>query len=220
MKLLKFKNMAMIGAMSIAGVGLVGVGAHATFTQNTASAQTIDAGTMNVQLSTLVAGASLTNGGQTLTFASPSPEGSSFTTGPMLVTITNYSSIPVTEVVSTPSDPTDLSGGPTSANSLFAAEAYLCESSSGGVIYNGLLADAPAQSINGTLSAYPLSGDTDSYTVTIYAGSGTSECGSLPSDSNDPVVTPAINSAADPAGLANGAQGGVIIPTLTVSYTG
>ena len=37
--------------MSIVGLDLIGVGAHATFTQNTTSAQTITAGTWGVTLS-------------------------------------------------------------------------------------------------------------------------------------------------------------------------
>ena len=220
MKLFKFKSMAMVGALSIAGVGLIGVGAHATFSQNTASAQTITAGTMNVQLSTTEAGATLTNAGQTLTFASPAPAGSSFTTGAMPVTITNYSNIPVTEVYSQPSDPTDLSGGPSSANSLFAAEAYLCEVSSGVVIYNGLLSAAPGQAIAGGLAASPGPLNTDTYAVTIYAGTGTSDCGSITAPDTPALGTPASNTAAGTAGLANGAQGGVIIPTLTLTYNG
>ena len=220
MKFLKFKNMAMIGALSIAGVGLIGVGAHATFTQNTVSQQPITAGTMNVQLSTPAAGASLSQAGQVLTFASPAAVGSSFTTGDMLVNITNYSNIPVGEITATPGDTYDSSGGLSSANSLMAAEVYLCETSSNEVIYNGLLSAAPAQQINGTLAAYPGSASTDNYTVNIYAGTGVSACGADTSVGSTVPASPALNPAAGTAGLDNLAQGGVIAPPMTISYTG
>jgi predicted ribosomally synthesized peptide with SipW-like signal peptide len=210
---MKLKTMAMTGMMSLAGLGLVGAGAHAVFTQNTVSSQQITAGTMNVQLSTTAVGANLSANGQTLTFANFGPTGSTFTTGDLAVTITNYSNFAVSELVSTPGDTYDGSGGPASPNSLLAAEAYLCETSSGTVIYNGLLSAAPAQPIGGTLAAYPTSGDTDGYTVNIYAGSVTTACGSGTSGT-------AVSGTSTAPTLAQGAQGGVIDPTLTVSYSG
>ena len=42
---MKLKTIAMTGVMSLAGLGLVGAGAHAVFTTTTTSAQTINAGT-------------------------------------------------------------------------------------------------------------------------------------------------------------------------------
>ena len=46
MKLLTLRNVALIGAMGTAGLGLVGAGAHAVFTQSTTSTQSITAGTL------------------------------------------------------------------------------------------------------------------------------------------------------------------------------
>ena len=41
---MKFKTIAMTGVMSLAGLGLIGAGAHAVFTTTTASSQTINVG--------------------------------------------------------------------------------------------------------------------------------------------------------------------------------
>jgi len=204
----------MVGAMSVAGLGLIGVGAHAVFTQNTVSSQQVTAGTMNVVLSSTAPGVG-GNNTPTLTFENFGPTGSSFTTGDQLVTITNDSNISVNEIVSTPGDTYDSSGGPTSANSRLAAEVYLCEVSSGEVIYNGLLADAGAQAINGTLTAAPGPGNTDNYIVNVYAGTETTACGSVVT-----VGAPAVLGLSTAPSLNNDAQGGVINPTMTVSYTG
>ncbi|MGA3352816.1 MAG: SipW-dependent-type signal peptide-containing protein [Acidimicrobiales bacterium] len=206
---MKLKTVAMTGVLSLAGLGLIGAGAHAQFTQTTQSTQQIDAGTMNVQLSTLVPGASLSNSNQTLTFAL-STVGSTFTTGDQLVTITNYSNIPVLEIESTPSDTYN---GASTAATAFAGEVYMCEVSSGTVIYNGALSAAPAQAITGSLTAYPGPGNTDSYSVNFYAGTVTTGCGSATSGA-------AVSGTSTAPELLPAAEGGVINPTLTVSYSG
>lgn len=100
MKLLKLRNIAMMGAMGTAGLGLVGAGALVV-TQNTASSQTITAGTMKVDLSSSAAGVT-GNNTPTLTFLATAPENSSFTTGDQLVTITDNGNIPLSEITSTP----------------------------------------------------------------------------------------------------------------------
>ena len=208
---MKTRTLAVLGGLGVAAIALIGAGASATFTQNTVSSQQITAGTMNVQLSTLVTGAVLSNNGQTLTFSAVGPENSSFTTGDELVTITNNSNIPVTEITATPGDSFDSSGGPTSANSRLAAEAYLCEVSSNEVIYNGLLSAAPAQSITGGLAV----GATDSYTINVYAGSETTACGTGTTGTN-----PAVPGTSVGLSLNNDAEGGVIDPSMTVTYNG
>ena len=45
---MKIKSVAMIGVMSLAGLGLIGAGAHAAWTTNTSSAQQVTAGTITV----------------------------------------------------------------------------------------------------------------------------------------------------------------------------
>jgi hypothetical protein len=47
---MKLRFIAMTGVMSLAGLGLIGVGAHAVFTTTTSSSQTINAGTPAVAL--------------------------------------------------------------------------------------------------------------------------------------------------------------------------
>jgi predicted ribosomally synthesized peptide with SipW-like signal peptide len=210
MKLLRVRNIALAGVVSVAGMGLIGVGAHAVFTQNTVSAQTITAGTMNVTLySTAAVGG---NNTANLALANLGPTGSTFTTGDQLVTITNNAPFVVSEITATPGDTFDSSGGPTSPNSRLAAETYLCEVSSGEVIYNGLLSAAPAQGIVGTLAA---SGGTDSYIVNVYAGNATTACGTGTTG-----TTPNVPAPSGAPTLNNDAEGGVIQPTMTVSYTG
>jgi predicted ribosomally synthesized peptide with SipW-like signal peptide len=206
------RSIAVLGGLGVASIALIGAGASAVFTQNTVSSQQITAGTMNVVLS---ASGATGNGTSAITFANLAPVNSSFTTGDEVVTITNDSNIPVTEIEATPGDSFDSSGGSTSANSLFAGEAYLCEVSSGEVIYNGLLSAAPAQSIAGTLAV----GGTDNYTMNIYAGStALTACGAVTSAGSTAPAGDAANPAA--VSLAQGAQGGVINPSMTVTYNG
>jgi predicted ribosomally synthesized peptide with SipW-like signal peptide len=66
---MKLKTMAMTGVMSLAGLGLIGAGAHATFTQNTTSQQQITAGTPQVVLSS----ADASNGCTTIAIAEANP---------------------------------------------------------------------------------------------------------------------------------------------------
>ncbi len=47
---MKLRNVAVAGALSLSGLGLIGLGAHATFSANTASSQTITAGTPGLAL--------------------------------------------------------------------------------------------------------------------------------------------------------------------------
>src|ERR1017187_4175401 len=95
MKRMKFKNMAMIGAMSIAGVGLVGVGAHATWTTSTASAQTVTAGNLSVAVSATGSTClTLDTSGNcnSIQLLTAGPVGSTFDSGPTTVTETNEGS--------------------------------------------------------------------------------------------------------------------------------
>jgi predicted ribosomally synthesized peptide with SipW-like signal peptide len=200
---MNIRKIAMLGVSGAAGLGLIGVGSHAAFTQNTTSDQQITAGTMKVVVSK---GPATPSSGPTLTLAPVGPTGSSFTTGDQTVTITNQSDIAVNEITSTPSD----NVLPGAANQALDSEAFLCEVSSGQVIYNGPLHSAPAQAIAGTLAA----GATDSYTVNVYAGTEPTACGAVTTVGG----TAAAGTSAAPS-LNNDAQGGVIDPTLTVSYT-
>src|ERR1035438_5379345 len=99
MKLFSIKNLAMTGALSVAGLGLIGVGAHAVFTQNTTSQQTITAGTMNVTVHS--DGANSVVSGDNTAALTLNPistyEGSSFAEVYHVI-MTNNGNIPVSEV--------------------------------------------------------------------------------------------------------------------------
>ena len=180
MKLFKLRNMAMTGAMGIAGLGLVGVGAHAVFTTSTTSSQTITAGTLAVVLSSPndPLCTSYTNGCQSLTLNPLGPVGPSFTTGDQAVTATSTGSLPAFETSF------KLTASPASQ---FVNESSVCivrQASNGAwssnpwVYYNG-----PLSGISGVLvpiagwPALVTGGATDTYTVNVYAGSETTACG-------------------------------------------
>ncbi len=219
MKLFSIKNLALTGALSVAGLGLIGVGAHAVFTQNTTSGQTIVAGTMNV---TLTGTGSTGNGTATINLPSPGPVGSSFVSVDP-VTITNNGNIPVTEVALSMSDSNN--------NGTLQDEAFACFYSD-----SELLANEPLTTIEGygpgVVAGSILPGDTDSYTVVIYAGTVDNGCGNdftgfsggtYVTDegySGSPAFGDNTTDSLATAGLTNGAEGGTIIPTLTLTYNG
>ncbi len=203
MKIMNIRTLAVLGVSGAAGLGLIGVGSHAAFTQDTASNQSITAGTMKVVISE---GDPTASSGSSLALAPLVSAGSSFTTGDHTITITNQGNVAVNEITSTPGD--TVAAGVN--NAALASHAYLCEVSSGTVIYNGLLQSAPAQAINGSLAADA----TDSYTVNVYAGSEPTACGT-----ETTVGAPAVAGTSNAPALDNSAQGGVIDPSMTVSYT-
>ena len=214
---MKLRTVPLVGAMSIAVMGVIGIGAHATFTSNTSSGQTITAGISDPTLSGSCLGESscptasnvlftLSPDGTILTFAPVASATSSFTTGDEEVTATNTGNLPV-------SDPTwvvNTTGGADLAN-----QASVCVTSTGIgtddsniVLYNGLLSG-----ITGT--TYSLSGDvlspggpltttsgpTDNLVVDVYAGSEPTLCGTntaagtpaAPGNGNAPAISgPAI----------------------------
>src|ERR1035438_1108454 len=102
----------MVAVMSIVGLGLIGIGTHATFTQNTTSAEVIRAGTWGVTLSgscidstTCPVDASNSNSlfnvspdGTTLTFTAYAASTSSFSSGDQEVTATSTGNIQLTEI--------------------------------------------------------------------------------------------------------------------------
>jgi predicted ribosomally synthesized peptide with SipW-like signal peptide len=200
MSLRKFAN---LGGVGLAGLALIGAGAAATFTQSTTSNHPVQAGTMNVTLS---GAGTLSDSGRTLTFATFGPTNSSFTTGDQAVTITNNGNIPVLEIVATI--------GATGDTALLG-QLYVCEVSSGQVIYNGPLSAAGAQAINGTLTAYPGPGNTDGYSINVYAGNVTTGCGAATTPG-----APAVSGPSTAPSLLNSAQGQSATVSLTVDYSG
>jgi hypothetical protein len=202
---MKIKAIAMTGVMSLAGLGLVGAGAHAVFTTSTSSAQTVSSGTLAV---TLTGNGTLSNGATTLTFAPLAKLGSSFTTGDELTTMTNTGTIAAKEITATTA---------ASGNSNLEADVYFCQVSSGEVIYNGPVAGAVAlgtQSITGSIAV----GSTDNNTINIYAGPTEPEaCGAVTTVGAAAPSADAVNPAA--ASLTNVDEGGTLSISLTVGYS-
>ncbi len=197
------KKIAALGGVGFAGLALIGAGATATFTQTTQSYQQITAGTMNVQLSTAVTGASLSNNNQTLTLPAFGPTQSSFTTGDQLVTITNNGNITVQEI-------TEQMG--VTGDSALINQLYVCEVSSGTVIYNGPLASGlSAQQIAGTLAPNA----TDSYIINVYAGAEPTACGAVTQ-----IGATAVAGTSTAPSLDNNAQGKTATVSVTISYQG
>lgn len=233
MKLFTIKKLAMTGALSVAGLGLVGVGTHAVFTQNTASSQQITAGTMNVTLWS--ASASSGNNTASLTLASAGPETSSFM-AKYDVTITNNGNIPVHEIAYQLTD---------AGTAALENQVWACLYSSGPgneyIYFNEPLTTALSYGESATaFNLAPLG--TDYYTLVIYAGpltdtgcggasSGWSAASWLSPDGIliphsytggidfSPLLAPALGPNSAALSLDNSAQGGVITPTLTVSFS-
>jgi hypothetical protein len=230
---MKLKGIAMTGVMSLAGLGLIGAGAHATFDTSTTSNQVIATGAPGVTLSgscingTTCFGApndlyALSPDGTTLTFTAGGPYGSSFTTGDEMVTATNTGNIPLTEI--------NFTLNTTYPTSALATEAYVCIGSTGlGTdgnwfqIYNGPLAakngttwgqdgdtltiaGSPYITPPGTPPQVPASGPTDNYIVNVYAGPGqVTACGTSPAS------TPTLTSAAESQSIT---------ASITMTYQG
>jgi predicted ribosomally synthesized peptide with SipW-like signal peptide len=247
---MKLKTVAMTGVLSLAGLGLVGAGAHAAWTTSTSSSQTITAGTVGPVLlvspdSPLCATLALaeTNDCTTLTLPTVGPEGSTFDTTPLIpVTIYNEGNVPVSESAI---QLTDSSGG-TSADNALASEMDICISSDpgssvgAGYSYAGGLIDGATIVANGPLSTglaltpsvtligpvLAASGGTDEYQVDFYAGENSAECGSVWSDGGHTASAwslagyPSVNPWVTPASLTNAAEGGAVTVTLTFTYTG
>jgi hypothetical protein len=217
---MKFRTIPLVGAISIASLGLIGVGVHATFTTSTASGQTITVGTTDPTLTgSCVSGTncpldasnalySISTDGTTITFTgdTPSTSNSSFTSGDEQVIATNTGTLPVTD----PTWTMTANVGPQLEN-----EAYVCATSTSigtgttiFLLYNGPLSAfvGTSYSLNGdvlTPSGTPAtanSGPTDNITVDVYAGSESTQCGTgFTNGTGDPSgtgVTAAVGSAA------------------------
>lgn len=180
-----------LAGIAILGIAGVGIGAGATFTDAVNATQSIEAGTLNM---TVAGPAGSTTDGKTVTLAAVGPVASTFSTGAQLVTTTNSGNITASAIL--------LSASDVNNNATFQSELYVRIDSWSGpnqtgtkvVVYDGTLAYMEAHPIS--IMGPILPGQTDPFEVTYYAGSG-----SAPS-------------------LSNGAMGGVVIPTITVSYQG
>jgi predicted ribosomally synthesized peptide with SipW-like signal peptide len=228
MKILKLRNLAMTGALSVAGLGLIGVGAHAVFTSNTVSSQQITSGTLAVALSSPDAANPLCVNAagdcQSLTWDTLGPVGSTYTTGDQTVTVTNAGNLPVYET----SFKLTASG---TSNLVNESSVCITRPWGGGqrVFYNG-----PLPGISGVL--VPIAGwpviagaATDTYTVNVYAGTEPTACGGIYSGLTGDSPTYVLGGSAHiwdvPVGttsmapsLSNLSEGGSMTVTVAMTY--
>jgi len=212
------------GAVCVAALALIGTGAGATFSDAVHANRTITAGTMNVQISD-GGGGTVSADGKSVTLSPVGPTGSTFESEHQIVTIKNYGNIPVT---SDAIQMTESHVG-TANNNALLAQTYVCIQStdySGGpwTEGNGPLATAVALTPTVKQNAVVLQpGDTITFSVDFYAGQDSTHCKPIYSDGPHTAATWFQYDGGPyhtPASLTDAAQGGVITPTLTFSFTG
>jgi hypothetical protein len=195
--------------LSLAGLGLIGVGAHAAWTTQTTSAQTFTSAGMSVILNGPAG--SVGDGTASLTLPPISVNSSSFTTGDQLVTSTNNGTIPAYE------DSFTVSSSYTGPG--LYSEMYVCITSTGigvpsgyvWVGYNGPLSGVSTIGTGG--SELPV-GATDNLIFNFYAGTEMTNCGSTTSEGIIP-LSPGL-SVSTP--LDNTAMNQIITVTNTFDY--
>jgi predicted ribosomally synthesized peptide with SipW-like signal peptide len=199
--------MAMKGALSVAGIGLVGVGAHATWTSSASATQTVNAGRLDVAISSPTApgctDATFNCQSLTLPAVGPTGVGSTFDSTPVVVTLTNNGSVPA--YYDTVSFTT------TNNNSTFASEVGLCDLSLGAdghYLGNDSFGLVSANNLNGNIAGsgawYVIQpGAVDTFSLEWFAGAVTTACGAS--------LVPS---------LTQDAQGGSLTGTLTYTFTG
>lgn len=198
------RPLAALVGLGALGVAVVGVGAGATFTDAVNATQSITAGTMNM---TVIGPAGSTTDGKTVTLAALPATGSTFTTGPQKVITTNSGNVTANALT--------LSASDVNNNATLKGELFVEIDSWSGPNETGTLTVAYNGPLSG-LEGSPLSiagpitpGQTDPFNVTFYAGTnGANADGASGSNLDN---SPSLSSAA---------QGGTVIPTITVTYTG
>ena len=199
----KSRKFLTLGAVGLAAIALISAGASATFTDATQSNQSVQAGTINMVLSSTNATG---NGTKTITMPTVGPTNSTFKSNGDIITMTNQGTVQA--------DAIWLGIASTAANNpgvALKAQLSVCiysnptTTSSGGVIFNGLvgtletMGGGQGQQIAGPFAP----GGTDNYSVEFYAGTNATKCGN-----------------ATPASLTDAAQGGLVATTVTVKYLG
>jgi len=212
----RFRTIAMVGAMSVAGLGLIGAGAHAVFTTSTTSSQQVTAGNLSVVLQ---GPASATgNGTPTVQLAPVGPTQSSFTTGDQEVDMVNNGNINADEIT--------LTLNTTYPTSALAGELNVCLISTGlGVpagdyflFYNGPLTGVIGVSYNvANPSDVLVPGGTDDTFINVYAGDEATACGANTTMGDYPYPSPGTSTSAS---LINDAMGESINISETITYQG
>lgn len=220
---MKLNRIAIGGAAGIMGLGLIGVGAHAAFTTTTQSHQQVTAGTLKVVFSTNSAIGATGTGTTTLALKDVGPTNSSFVTSTK-VTVKNVGTVvannlrlAVTATVGAPAN---------SANLESQMWACLSAGTAGNthIVFNEPLSTAMGYgtiTVGGTIQLAA----TETYTLTLYAGSTDAGCGTAftgvsghawTTSSHLRGTTATKNTAA--ISLNNTAEGGVVTPKVTVNY--
>jgi hypothetical protein len=210
MKFLSFKSVAAAGAFSVAGLGLIGMGTHATFSVDPSANQVISSGTLNVVASSPSDPTCLTSAANcaNITLTSSDNNGSSFTTGPEELILTNVGTLPAFYTTLGIADAW-------TTNSLYN-ESYLClTDSNNNVLYNGPISGATSLSFHDSIPTDPGAGNYLEDLVTIYAGSGSSQCGAV----TKPFAAGVTGANPAAPSLTNDAEGQSIDPTFTFTFT-
>ena len=212
------------GAVGVAALALIGTGAGATFTDAVHANNTITAGTMNVQI-TDGGGGTVSADGKSVTLSPVTAAASTFESRHQVIKITNNGNIPATADAF---QMTESHNGNANDNALYA-ETYVCIQStdpSGGPWTEGNGPLSAAVTLQPTVKENPVvlqPGHSMSFSVDFYAGQNSSHCNPVYSDGSHTEATWEGYLGGmyhTPASLTNDAQGGVINPTLTFSFTG
>jgi len=186
------RKLAMVGALGLASIGLIGAGAGATFTDAVNTTQKVTAGTINVQLSSNAQGVTVSQDGKTATFNDLGPTNSTFTNGAMPVNVSNTGTVQADAIWLSA---TDTRGNDAASDALVGQMCVAIVSPVGGQdVYRGTLANLEAHPVQ-VAGPLPVGGH-DEWSTEFYAGSN--GC----------------------ASLTNAAEGGTVTPTITVSYQG
>jgi hypothetical protein len=170
-----------VGAMGVAAFALIGAGASGTFTDGAAAQQVLTAGTMNMTITSPADGAMRTPDGKTLTLKPYGPVGSTFSTGPQSIIVSNNSNIDAKMVklaVLAPTTNDELRDG-------IYVKIQMGDKSPG---YDGLLTDLDSSSSSIIKGQTIEAGTSLTATVTFYSGYNGRP--SLPNGAQSGVVIP------------------------------
>jgi hypothetical protein len=216
--------MAVLGGLGVASIALIGVGAAATFTTSTTSSQSITAGTLSV---VLYADGATGNGTSSIALASVGTVGSTFATTPVEVQVYNNGDITASEISL---KVTDWNNNSTLQSGVWACMVSGWASSTPWVMFNEPLSTIESYgSVALAGQGIPVSaagadiapGDSDYYTLQFYAGpTAATQCGSTVDWWGPAPNYPAGTTNPAAAALGSTAQGGTVIPALTLTYSG
>jgi hypothetical protein len=221
---MKLRTMAVLGGLGVASIALIGVGAAATFTTSTTSSQSITAGTLSV---VLYADGATGNGTSSIALASVGTVGSTFATTPVEVQVYNNGDITASEISL---KVTDWNNNSTLQSGVWACMVSGWASSTPWVMFNEPLSTIESYgSVALAGQGIPVSatgadiapGDSDYYTLQFYAGpTAATQCGSTVDWWGPAPNYPAGTTNPAAAALGSTAQGGTVIPALTLTYSG